>query len=42
MNIVASKWEELGDGSELKFKNIDECAATHVVAAFDPRLDGMF
>jgi hypothetical protein len=42
VNVAASKWEALGESSELKFKNMDECAATHVVAAFDPRLDGMF
>lgn len=28
------------DNAELDIKTIDECAATHVVAAFDTRLDG--
>ncbi|KAF2661580.1 WW domain-containing oxidoreductase [Lophiostoma macrostomum CBS 122681] len=28
------------DGKEFDVKTLDECAATHVVAAFDPRLDG--
>ncbi|KAH7095286.1 hypothetical protein FB567DRAFT_25629 [Paraphoma chrysanthemicola] len=32
--------EKIGWDKELDFKTLDECAATHVVAAFDPRLDG--
>ncbi|KAH7085638.1 hypothetical protein BKA63DRAFT_22413 [Paraphoma chrysanthemicola] len=33
--------EKIGWDKELDFKTLDECAATHVVAAFDPRLDGV-
>jgi NAD(P)-dependent dehydrogenase (short-subunit alcohol dehydrogenase family) len=36
---LALKWEALGESGELKLKNMDECAATHVIAAFDPELD---
>ncbi|KAF2031867.1 retinol dehydrogenase 11 [Setomelanomma holmii] len=31
---------KIGWDKDLDFKTLDECAATHVVAAFDPRLDG--
>jgi NAD(P)-dependent dehydrogenase (short-subunit alcohol dehydrogenase family) len=30
---------KIGWNKELDFKTLDECAATHVLAAFDPRLD---
>lgn len=33
--------KELGWTEEFDMKNLDECAATHVVAAFDPRIDCM-
>jgi hypothetical protein len=38
---VGAKDEEIGWSRELDVKTLDECAATHVVAAFDTRLDGM-
>ncbi|KAL1644889.1 hypothetical protein SLS61_008570 [Didymella pomorum] len=34
-----AKDKEIGWNRELDIKNLDECSATHVVAAFDPRLD---
>jgi hypothetical protein len=34
-----AKNAEIGFVGELDFKNMDEVTATHVVAAFDPRLD---
>lgn len=34
------KRSALGLSDKLEMKTLDECAATHVVAAFDPRLDG--
>lgn len=38
--VVDAKDKEIGWNRELDIKNLDECSATHVVAAFDPRLDG--
>ena len=29
------------DDAQFDVKTLDECAATHVVAAFDPRIEGM-
>lgn len=34
-----AKDKEIGWDRELDVKNLDECSATHVVAAFDLRLD---
>ncbi|KAJ4365893.1 hypothetical protein N0V83_008515 [Neocucurbitaria cava] len=36
---LVAKDKEIGWDRELDFKSLDECAATHVAAAFDPRLD---
>ena len=36
---ILAKDKEIGWGRPFDFKSLDECAATHVVAAFDPRLD---
>lgn len=33
--------EKLRGSKEFDLKTLDECAATHVAAAFDPRIDGM-
>lgn len=40
--MTAAKDKEIGWNRELDVKTLDECAATHVVAAFDPRLNGMY
>ena len=34
-----AKDKEIGWAREFDVKSLDECAATHVVAAFDTRLD---
>jgi NAD(P)-dependent dehydrogenase (short-subunit alcohol dehydrogenase family) len=39
MKSLEAKDAEIGWTKGLDFKNLDECAATHVVAAFDPRID---
>jgi NAD(P)-dependent dehydrogenase (short-subunit alcohol dehydrogenase family) len=39
LESLKAKDEEMGFSGELDFKNMDEVTATHVVAAFDPRLD---
>lgn len=39
-NRTDAKDKEIGWNREFHIKNLDECSATHVVAAFDPRLDG--
>jgi NAD(P)-dependent dehydrogenase (short-subunit alcohol dehydrogenase family) len=36
---LEAKDKEIGWDRGFDFKSLDECAATHVVAAFDPRLD---
>ncbi|KAF1352767.1 NAD(P)-binding protein, partial [Lizonia empirigonia] len=36
---LTAKDKEIGWNHELDVKTLDECSATHVVAAFDPRLD---
>ncbi|UPX11904.1 uncharacterized protein EKO05_0002488 [Ascochyta rabiei] len=36
---LAAKDKKIGWDRELDVKSLDECSATHVVAAFDPRLD---
>lgn len=38
--VIAAKDKEIGWTREFDVKTLDECAATHVVAAFDQRLDG--
>jgi NAD(P)-dependent dehydrogenase (short-subunit alcohol dehydrogenase family) len=40
LKSLQTKDKEIGWDRELDLKTLDECAATHVVAAFDPRLDG--
>lgn len=39
---LSAKWLALPwkENADFEFKNLDECTATHVVAAFDPSLDG--
>lgn len=37
---TAKRDREIGWAWGFDIKSLDECAATHVVAAFDPRLDG--
>ena len=39
LDTLAPKDRSIGWDRELDFKSLDECAATHVVAAFDPRLN---
>jgi NAD(P)-dependent dehydrogenase (short-subunit alcohol dehydrogenase family) len=39
MKSLKTKDEEIGWNRTFDLKSLDECAATHVVAAFDPRLD---
>ncbi|KAL6149842.1 hypothetical protein ACJQWK_02952 [Exserohilum turcicum] len=39
MAALKVKDKEIGWTREFDIKSLDECAATHVVAAFDPRLD---
>ncbi|KAG9191998.1 hypothetical protein G6011_10732 [Alternaria panax] len=39
MKSVVAKDKEIGWTREFDLKSLDECAATHVVAAFDTRLD---
>jgi hypothetical protein len=38
-STAEAKDEAIGWTSEFDFKTLDECAATHVVAAFDDRLE---
>lgn len=40
MLCVVAKDEEIGWDKGFQPKTLDACAGTHVVAAFDPRLDG--
>jgi NAD(P)-dependent dehydrogenase (short-subunit alcohol dehydrogenase family) len=40
MKSLLAKDKEIGWTRGLDFKTLDECAATHVVAAFDPRIEG--
>lgn len=40
MTAKDAKDKEIGWNRGLDIKNLNECSATHVVAAFDPRLDG--
>jgi NAD(P)-dependent dehydrogenase (short-subunit alcohol dehydrogenase family) len=40
MKSLEAKDRAIGWTKGLDFKTLDECAATHVVAAFDPRIDG--
>ncbi|KAF2622359.1 NAD(P)-binding protein [Macroventuria anomochaeta] len=40
--VKGAKDKEIGWNRELDLKNLDECAATHVAAAFDPRLDDTY
>lgn len=39
LESLKAKDVEIGWDRELELKTLDECAATHVVAAFDPRID---
>jgi NAD(P)-dependent dehydrogenase (short-subunit alcohol dehydrogenase family) len=39
LETLKAKDAEIGWDEELDLKSLDECAATHVVAAFDPRID---
>ncbi|KAF3051220.1 hypothetical protein E8E11_006638 [Didymella keratinophila] len=41
LGSLNAKDKEIGWNRELDIKNLDECSATHVVAAFDPRLDAV-
>lgn len=40
LESLKKKDAEMGWNTNFDIKTLDECAATHVVAAFDPRLDG--
>jgi NAD(P)-dependent dehydrogenase (short-subunit alcohol dehydrogenase family) len=40
LKTLHEKDKEIGWNRDFDPKSMDECAATHVVAAFDPRLDG--
>lgn len=41
METITALDKAIGWKRPFDFKTLDECAATHVVAAFDPRLDGV-
>jgi hypothetical protein len=40
-DCAEAKDKSIGWARPFDFKTLDECAATHVVAAFDTRLDGL-